>query len=698
MATESDDSFIDRWIALAVFLLAAALFIHSAGPGLAAYRDAGEMVVALGTLGVAHPPGYPLYVLLGSLAARLPLGCVALRAAFFSGLCGAAAVALLFLIVQRFAGRLAGIAVAAVMMTGNPFWELSAVPEMYALGALFLLAVIYAAFVAENAALAGFLFGLSLGVRLDLLLLAPAFAWPFLRRPRQLLAAAGFAALGATVFLYLPIRSLQQPMLDWGDPETFERFWNAVTRRSYGGGLDLLSQAYHSGENFTDGLALLGRHAWRNAGPLALLAALGGLMYGRRSQPETWRAVILGLALTGPVFLYMANLPPNPHAVAILEAAFITPMILLGILAALGLTIAAPRWRSMAAGALLLSAAWTAAGASHVAIRRDAWTARDYTEAVLRSAPRSAIVVFHKDVQLFNLWEAQVIEGRRPDLRILATGLSNSPWYWTMIERWPGGPVPDAPLTSAAGIAQFVATGRLLVTGYETDLPTEVAAEFKPYGLLRVASPATAAARPVDFLNAVAGFRVATAERARDFFSVNLLSDVARALHESAIGVVSSDPALADLLFRRSAEMDPDFPAAISDRAYLKLVAGRSVDARDLYAEAAAGFERLLNEAAIFRSLPDVVEPIRTGLVTALVQEGVASERTGDVDAARALYRRSIDVEPTSQAHYNLGVTYWGKDWTLAAENFERAVTLDPANAQARGYAEAARRHAGGRP
>ena len=54
-----------------------------------------------------------------------------------------------------------------------------------------------------------------------------------LRRGRDLASAAlGFAA-GLLPYLYLPLASRADPALDWGDPETLDRFLAVVFRRGF---------------------------------------------------------------------------------------------------------------------------------------------------------------------------------------------------------------------------------------------------------------------------------------------------------------------------------------------------------------------------------------------------------------------------------------------------------------------------------
>ena len=59
-------------------------------------------------LGVAHNPGYPLYVLLTYPIALLPIGSLPYRINLFSAVCGALAVALVFLVARRLGLRTAG--------------------------------------------------------------------------------------------------------------------------------------------------------------------------------------------------------------------------------------------------------------------------------------------------------------------------------------------------------------------------------------------------------------------------------------------------------------------------------------------------------------------------------------------------------------------------------------------------------------
>ena len=75
---------------LVVFVFSLALYVWTLAPTVTLV-DSGELIVAARTLGVAHPPGFPLYVLLAHLASLVPLGSVAARVNFASAILAALA-------------------------------------------------------------------------------------------------------------------------------------------------------------------------------------------------------------------------------------------------------------------------------------------------------------------------------------------------------------------------------------------------------------------------------------------------------------------------------------------------------------------------------------------------------------------------------------------------------------------------------
>ena len=455
-----------------VFLGVLALYLAKLPPVLAPWRDTGEMSVAAATLGVAHPTSYPLYVLLARLASMTALGNPAYRLNLLSAIAGAAACALLFAVLRPGRGLFAALA-AALCLAFNPvFWAVSQVSEMYSLWVLSAVALIaLAQRLSEDQSQRlwlGFCYlcGIFLANRLDLILLAPGLLWLALSwRPARkaadylglgvsVLGVPALAALsgsnlpvaaliagtflvrtrgdgasrrrawgigaglaGLSVYLYLPVRSATGPFLDWNHPAVASNFLDSLLRTRYGGTLDLISRNYATGELFADNLRLWGAHLWGAFGPATALAALGaaadfredrGRFFGRFAA--WWWA--------GPVFLFLANMPPNPHAVAILDPHYLLSDAVLLFWLACGVAVLGENRRALAVAAII---AWPLArGVPARLDRRAHFHSLDFAANVFRAAP--AWSSRKKDVPLYALWHCDR-RGPLPHLRV-GTGLA----------------------------------------------------------------------------------------------------------------------------------------------------------------------------------------------------------------------------------------------------------------------------------
>src|SRR5215216_294720 len=84
----------------AVFLVALVVYSWTLAPAVT-LTDSGELIVAAYGLGVAHPPGFPLWVMLAHLASLVPIGNVAVRINFSSAVFAAIACAMLTLVVAE---------------------------------------------------------------------------------------------------------------------------------------------------------------------------------------------------------------------------------------------------------------------------------------------------------------------------------------------------------------------------------------------------------------------------------------------------------------------------------------------------------------------------------------------------------------------------------------------------------------------
>jgi tetratricopeptide (TPR) repeat protein len=86
--------------AAGVFLVSLFVYVWTLAPTVTLV-DSGELIIAARVLGVAHPPGFPLYVLLAHLATLVPFGNIAVRVNFASALFAAASAGMLTLVVAE---------------------------------------------------------------------------------------------------------------------------------------------------------------------------------------------------------------------------------------------------------------------------------------------------------------------------------------------------------------------------------------------------------------------------------------------------------------------------------------------------------------------------------------------------------------------------------------------------------------------
>src|SRR5213595_3456248 len=83
-----------------VFLVALLLYGWTLAPTVT-LTDSGELIVVARGLGIAHPPGVPLWIILAHLASLMPFGNIAVRINFSSALFASLACAMLTLVVAE---------------------------------------------------------------------------------------------------------------------------------------------------------------------------------------------------------------------------------------------------------------------------------------------------------------------------------------------------------------------------------------------------------------------------------------------------------------------------------------------------------------------------------------------------------------------------------------------------------------------
>lgn len=407
--------------------------------------DTLEFQVVAAKLGVAHPTGYPLYVLLGKLFTLLPVRNVAWRVNAASAVFGAAAVVMVSLIVRRlteggslprFGGLLAFLTALALAFSPT-FWSQAVVAEVYTLHNLLAAAILW--LLLRPAApgdrrdrgsvrrwhAVAFLLGLSLTNHLTTVLLLPAaglaFFWNRTRWGlKDWLAAGGLFLLGLSVYLFIPLRWPALHDGRWMTPGAFLRY---VSGGQFHGALRL------DGWQDPTRWRVVGRLLHQPFGWAGLaLAAVGAAALALRRR----RALALTGVTFAAFFLYGLNYYVADIAVFLLPA-----HLILAVWIGVGVTKLAQRLAavletrvpplSALAGpaavvlfALMpLTAFWTNLPAVDRSGDRDA---RAWGRYVLDQPLREGGAVLADPKRFAPLYYLQQVEGVRPDLDIILLG------------------------------------------------------------------------------------------------------------------------------------------------------------------------------------------------------------------------------------------------------------------------------------
>ena len=334
------------------------LYLVTLSPSTAMW-DTSEYIAAAYTLGLPHPPGNPLFVLLGRVFAVLPIApTVAMRINVLAAVCSAASAAMWFLVTERVLvgwlparwHRILGASVATIIgATAFTVWNQSVVNEKVYTVSLAGIAVISWLMIrwsddpvgrAADRILVVVAYILGLGYANHMAGMLPVLAAGvavMVRRPstilrwRLLLAAAAALMLGLTPFATQPIRSAHMPEMNEGEPTacqdglkfsctfsqgTYDRFMYNFNRGQYGKPKLTERQAPLSGQigmwwYYFKWQWLRDAHGEQQAAQ-ALLAAVflvlglfGGWVHYRRDRRSFWYFGTLMMSMTVVLIVYL---------------------------------------------------------------------------------------------------------------------------------------------------------------------------------------------------------------------------------------------------------------------------------------------------------------------------------------------------------------------------------------------------------
>lgn len=240
------------WI---VFAVSALVLGFNVAPGVT-FHDSGEFALAAKVGGIPHPPGAPSWTLAAWIACSLlPFLEAAYVTNLLCSLYGAATLGLMAHLSIKWIEKsdldlkphFLALAAPLALLISPAFLEQSFITEQYTLLTFHLCLILTLATKATDEtglkawqwSLFGIVWGLSMAnhpsqICLGLLMLAFVFTLPgpVAWWQRSLWGLAGTVA-GLSVFLYNPIRSSTNPIMNWGQPDNWERFFWGISRQQW---------------------------------------------------------------------------------------------------------------------------------------------------------------------------------------------------------------------------------------------------------------------------------------------------------------------------------------------------------------------------------------------------------------------------------------------------------------------------------
>ncbi|MCK5126378.1 MAG: DUF2723 domain-containing protein [candidate division Zixibacteria bacterium] len=412
-------------------------------------------------LGLPHSPSFPLYTILGRVF-HLFFDNPAQASNVYSAVSSAAGGVVFFLILRLLLTRLSKlkkyIGITAVCGTffafmSLPVWQSSVRAEVYALQILLALLTLYfftrALLDRDNRNWQMFIFltiffqGLSFTnhslLAIITLPVIPILIWMTYRQTpvqsfmRIAAVAVILFAISISVYLYLPIRSNQDPAINSGQPKTMETAYNAITRS----GEDFLPEGAVPPADYLARATKLMQFLFYQTGGFIIIGLILAIA-----------ATIKKKRLLAACFGLMASLG---FLITIWAADFRTvnfdivayaglPLILTIMLSFTGLYTLVEKYQGKTAVKFLpmifiLMAFFEFYGNLYDADLTDTEGPDILAEAVFQFAPKDALLIVNEDDVALPLWYHCFAAHRRPDVAVISAGALYRPAYRNQVQQ-----------------------------------------------------------------------------------------------------------------------------------------------------------------------------------------------------------------------------------------------------------------------
>ncbi len=431
-------------VPLLLFLLTSAIYIHNLARGIYA-GDVGDFATASYVGGIAHAPGYPLFVLLGFLLTRFsflpsPAFAVGLISAFAGSLC---LIFLYFLSFELTKNKFASFLTSIILGFSFLFWFYSEIAEVFVLNAFFIVLLFFLALrlrkypSAKLLYIFSFFLGLSLTNHQTIIFIFPSLllliftSLKKLFSVKRMLFALFFVLLGFSVYLYPFIATLRHPIINWDPVTNLSSFLHLLLRQDYG----TFNAGPFGTPSWLQRFVILKTYGFSTliqlTVPVITLSVFGVFALWKKNRLACI-AFLLAFFISGPVFIFYAGFPPiGNYYDGVLERFLLASQVIIFFFFPVGFTTfihllsrASKRPLSVALfyGVFLLLPFqlffynFPKTDLSHF------YLTEQFAKDILIPLPPHAVLFTTGDTATFNVWYVRYALGIRKDVQLINLG------------------------------------------------------------------------------------------------------------------------------------------------------------------------------------------------------------------------------------------------------------------------------------
>ena len=460
-------------LALLSFVISFVVYIVTAAPDVT-FTDSGELAAVCVTLGIAHPTGYPLFVLLGHFWSLLPLPISEIYSLnLFAGFLTAISASFFLLNVITIINKLekgaskkisnSSVLIIAFISSliysfATTIWAQGVALEVYSLQLLIFNLIIHeilsASTKSENSErhylLAALLIGLGFSNHMTTVLILPAVLYLYFRNYEDkydfssnkfsfLLILIIPFLIGLSLNLYLPLNAATMPEFNWGQvSRSFDKFLYHVQGKQYQ--IWMFSDSEAIPKNFTTFMALLPyQFAWIGFIPFIM---------GIHRLFKKMKSILFFLSLLIIICLaYSLN-----YSIHDIEAYFSLAIIGILLLTSVGIYALAKINFKYAAIFFMIPIMSLIINYSENN-RSEEYLVPEYTKNLVDNLQDHAIVISSQwDYFCSAFWYYQRVEGYRPDVVMIEYELLRRTWYPKQLTMW----YPEVIMPCSSAIDQYM--------------------------------------------------------------------------------------------------------------------------------------------------------------------------------------------------------------------------------------------------